>query len=124
MTELQAQMLGTLVRQAREQKNITQEALARSTDIDTRWLRRLEQGEMAKPDANRLLRLAEQLELEPTSIDAMTDDLLYHEAPTTRMNFRAKHRLVITPEQEQELVALAAQMHQENRWKHKPSTGN
>lgn len=116
MTDLQARMLGQLIRQAREKRGVTQDQLARAAKVDKRWLIRLEHGELKKPEANRLMRLSEELELEPISIDAMTDDLLYNEAPSTRMNFRTKHRLVITPMQEQELIALAARMHQENRW--------
>jgi transcriptional regulator with XRE-family HTH domain len=59
---------GTAIRAIRTAKNLGLRTLASSTGIDRGYLSRLERGLIRKPAEERLLRIAEELEVPPAAI--------------------------------------------------------
>jgi transcriptional regulator with XRE-family HTH domain len=97
MTTAQAKQLGALVARARARKGLSLRDLAGQLGLARSWLGYLEQGRYVDPGPDRLARIAEALDLEPTQIDRITRGAVSDGLPDMRTYFRAKYAL--TPEQ-------------------------
>jgi transcriptional regulator with XRE-family HTH domain len=92
LTTTQAQRLGALIAKARLQKDIPQTTLATQLGVAAGWMAGLEQGRFLDPSNERLMRIAEALDIPPKRIERITGSL-----PEMRTYFRAKYDL--SPEQ-------------------------
>jgi transcriptional regulator with XRE-family HTH domain len=97
ITSTQARELGNLIAQARNRKGLTVEAQAAAMGISRSWLGDLELGRYLDPSPDRLVRLSEALDIEPSQIDRLTNGALAEALPGMRTYFRAKYDL--TPEE-------------------------
>jgi len=97
ITTIQARQLGTLIAKARLRKGVPQTALAQQLDVATGWIAGVELGRYLDPSPDRLARLAEVLDIEPSRIDRITKGSVAGSLPGLRTYFRAKYDL--TPEQ-------------------------
>jgi transcriptional regulator with XRE-family HTH domain len=97
MTEAQAQRLGKLIAKARGAKGLTTRQLADRVGVAHGWLSGMEAGRFLEPAPDRLARLADALDIEPTRIDRITKGTVAEGLPGVRTYFRAKYGLA--PEQ-------------------------
>lgn len=97
MTPNQAKRLGTLIAKARARKGISLRDLATEVGVHSSWIGFLEQGRFIDPAPDRLARLAEALDIEPSRIDRIAKGAVAEGLPGIRTYFRAKYDL--TPEQ-------------------------
>lgn len=97
MTPLQAKRLGALLATARKRKGLSYRALATQLGVALGWLAELEMGGFLDPSPDRLTRLAEALDIEPSRIDRITKGSMADSLPEVRTYFRAKYRL--TPDE-------------------------
>ena len=119
MKQQQARMLGELIRQARKRKGLGQAALAKKSGSDLRTIARIEEGQSLNPEINRLALIADALDIEPQSVEKLTDHRLSRELVGTRVYFRAKHGFRLSDKQCREIEAIAARLHQEHSWSEK-----
>lgn len=63
--------LGQLIRTTRIDRGLRQEDLARRTEIATATLRRIEMGEVLGPSVFVVLRLLNELDLDPDQLQAL-----------------------------------------------------
>lgn len=97
MTPSQAKQLGRLIAKARARKGLSYRVLALQLGVAFGWLSELEDGRFVDPAPDRLARLAEVLDIEPSKIDRITQGSMADSLPEVRTYFRAKYGL--TPEQ-------------------------
>lgn len=90
MTQQQAQRLGRLIASARTKKQLSTRALATKTGLSLAWIGELEAGKYLDPASDRLARLAEALEIEPSRIDKQMKGAMAEGLPEPRVYFRAK----------------------------------
>lgn len=93
MTAAQARTLGTLIAKARSKASISTRDLAENVGVAVGWLSGLEQGRFLDPAPDRLARIAEALNIEPSRIDRITRGAVADGLPGMRTYFRAKYDL-------------------------------
>jgi transcriptional regulator with XRE-family HTH domain len=93
LTITQAQRLGALISKARQRKGVAQTALAAQLGVANGWLAGLEAGRFLDPSPERLARIAEALDIEPSRIDRITKGTVAGSLPGMRTYFRAKYDL-------------------------------
>ncbi len=76
-------MIGPLVRQLRQQRNISQEALANAAHVSSGYLSKLERGQYKAPSREVLSRIARALSIPPADLfkEAGLDHLLLEGDP-------------------------------------------
>lgn len=89
MPPAKAKQLGTLLKRHRETQGLSLEAVASEAGMPRSTLLRLERGEFAVPDPDKLQRLAEALGIEPEELFARypAPDGLPDPAPYLRAKF-------------------------------------
>ena len=97
MTPTQARNLGILIAEARARRALTIRDVEATLHIPRSWLGYVEQGRSLTIDPDRLLRLAEFLDIAPARIDRITRGSMARGLPELRTYFRAKYDL--TPDQ-------------------------
>src|SRR5690349_14720290 len=98
MTAAKAKQLGELIAAARYEKGVSLRTLEAELGIPRSWLSDVEQGLFTGPPSpDRLARVAEALEIEPSCVDRLTDGAVAEGLPGIRAYFRAKYD--VTPEQ-------------------------
>jgi transcriptional regulator with XRE-family HTH domain len=97
LTSTQARNLGALIAKARMRHGIPQTALATQLGVAAGWLAGLEQGRFLDPSNQRLVRIAEVLDIESKQIERITRRSVASGLPGMQTYFRAKYDL--TPEQ-------------------------
>ncbi len=97
ITSTQARRLGTLIAQARARKGLSMRDMANQLGVSKGWVGELEHGRYLDPSPDRLARIAEALDIEPSRIDRLTEGTVADSLPGLRTYFRAKYDL--TPEQ-------------------------
>lgn len=93
MNDSQALRLGRLLATARHKRGLSLRALAEIADVSYLWLSRVERGFFNQPAPERIVRLAEALDIDPERIDRMTKGHLASNLPGVRTYFRAKYDL-------------------------------
>lgn len=93
MTTAQARTLGSLIAKARSKTGRSTRDLATTVGVATGWLSGLEQGRFLDPAPDRLARIAEALNIEPSRIDRITRGTVAEGLPGMRTYFRAKSDL-------------------------------
>jgi transcriptional regulator with XRE-family HTH domain len=93
MNETQAIRLGRMLAQARRNKGLSLRVAAERAGIAHVWLTRVEQGRYHNPAPERLVRLAEVLEIDPERIDRITKGHVSSSLPSVRTYFRSKYDL-------------------------------
>lgn len=93
MTPAQAKQLGSLIAKARIRKGLSYRALATQLGVAYGWLAELEMGRFLDTAPDRLARLAEVLDIEPSRIDRITKGTVADSLPEVRTYFRAKYGL-------------------------------
>ena len=91
MTPNQAKQLGALIAKARARIGLSLRDLAGELDVHASWLGHLEQGRYVDPAPDRLARIAEILDIEPSRIDriakgAVAESLPELQAPTSELS--------------------------------------
>lgn len=71
MSKSQLKALGKLVAQARNDRGLTREVVARQAGLAESSLKRLEDGEFARPDPEKLQRIARALDLDVEDLFAL-----------------------------------------------------
>lgn len=89
MNETEAKRLGRAFKKAREDKGRSVWSMMKYEEFDTAWIFRLENGRYANPDPIRLLRYAEAVGLDPSSIDKITGNSVGDSLPSVRTYFRS-----------------------------------
>jgi transcriptional regulator with XRE-family HTH domain len=92
LTQLQAARLARLITGARVRKGISLRSLSKQTGIPLSSLNALELGAIANPPTDRLLRLAEALDIPPSRLDSHMR-AIGEQLPDVRTYFRAKFAL-------------------------------
>jgi transcriptional regulator with XRE-family HTH domain len=93
MTPIQAKQLGRLIAKARARKGQSLRDLASELGVHASWLGFLEQGRYVEPAPDRLARIAEALDIEPSRIDRITRGSVAESLPEIHTYFRAKYDL-------------------------------
>jgi transcriptional regulator with XRE-family HTH domain len=93
MTAAQARQLGKLVASARKKARLSSRALATELGVANGWIAELENGRFVDPAPDRLARLAEVLDIEPSRIERLTKGAMAEGLPGARAYFRAKYDL-------------------------------
>jgi transcriptional regulator with XRE-family HTH domain len=109
LTTNQAKRLGSLITKARLQQGIRQTALAARLGVASGWLAGLEAGRFLDPSPDRLARIAETLDIEPSRIDRITNGTVAGSLPGMRTYFRAKYDL--KPEQIDRIERYIKRLH-------------
>lgn len=112
MTEAQAKRLGELLARHREKQQLSLRTLADRADVDFAWLGRMEQGRYAQPAPERLVRLAEALDIDPVQIDRVSGNYMADSLPSVRTYFRSKEKA--TPEEIAEIEAAIRRIHKKH----------
>lgn len=89
MNQTEAKRLGRAFKKAREDKGRSVWSMMKYEEFDTAWVYRLENGQYANPDPIRLLRYAEAVGLDPTTIDDITGNTTGDSLPSVRTYFRS-----------------------------------
>lgn len=97
MTETQSKKLGELIARARTRRGMSTRQLATRVGVAYGWISGVEAGRFREPAANRVARIAEVLDIEPSRIDRLTKGSIAGGLPGMRTYFRAKYDL--TPDQ-------------------------
>ncbi len=95
MTPAQAKQLGQLIAKARMRKGLSLRDLEAELHIARSWLGYLEQGRSLSVAPDRLARLAELLDIEPSRIDRITRGSVADSLPEVRTYFRAKYGFTV-----------------------------
>ena len=85
--------LGRYVREQREARGLSGQALAAAAGVDKAWLHRLEHGEYASPDPKLLVRLARALEVDVSDLYLAAGLPTGSELPSMKPYLRAKYDL-------------------------------
>ena len=93
MTEPQRTRLGQMVAKARERKGFSTRQLAAATGLSTMWISDLERGRYEQPAPDRLARLGEVLDIDPSRIERITRTSVADALPGMRTYFRATTNL-------------------------------
>ena len=96
MTKDQARALGHLISKARRARGMSKRQLALEIGAANGWIVHLEHGLYLAPSPERLARIAEVLNIDPTRINLLTRGAVADGLPEMRAYFRAKYDL--TPE--------------------------
>lgn len=97
MTPNKAKQVGMLIAKARTRKGLSVRALSAQLGFATGWIARVEAGDYANPSPDRLARLAQALDIEPSRLDRLTKGAVSDGLPEPRVYFRSK--LDLTHEQ-------------------------
>jgi transcriptional regulator with XRE-family HTH domain len=93
LTESQAKQLGTTIAKARLRKGLSQRKLAIEVGMSPGWIEKLEQGVFLDPAPDRLVHIAEVLDIDPGFIDRLSRGNVSQSLPHIRTYFRAKYRM-------------------------------
>ncbi|HWY18462.1 MAG TPA: helix-turn-helix transcriptional regulator [Solirubrobacteraceae bacterium] len=93
MNDAQAVRLGRLLAQARRNKSLSLRAVAELAGVAHLWLMRVEHGLFNQPAPERIMRVAEVLDIDPERIDRITKGHVSNNLPGVRTYFRAKYDL-------------------------------
>ena len=93
MTPTNAKRLGRIISNARKRRHLSIRGLADQLGISFAWLKQLEDGQYLDPSPDRLARIAEALEVEPSSVDRLARGAVSDSLPELRTYFRAKYQL-------------------------------
>jgi transcriptional regulator with XRE-family HTH domain len=93
MTKEQAQRIGRMIAVARRNKGWSLRRLSVETGISHPWLISVERGEYSTPAPDRLIRIAEALNLDPERIERIVKGQISESLPGVRTYFRAKYDL-------------------------------
>jgi transcriptional regulator with XRE-family HTH domain len=74
-TESIAAIFGKVLREQRNARGISQEALALSADVDSTFVSKMERG-IRQPTLTTLCKLSEALEIQPSTLVARVEKLL------------------------------------------------
>jgi transcriptional regulator with XRE-family HTH domain len=85
--------LGTFIRSRRQAVGWSLDDLEIATGLDDAYLGRIERGEIKRPDAGKLARIATALDLPLADIYALAGYTPARRLPTFRRYFRAKYHL-------------------------------
>jgi transcriptional regulator with XRE-family HTH domain len=91
MYQAQATQLGQMIAAARHRKGLSLRDLEQQVRVSRAWLGHLERGVSLSVPPDRLARLADVLELEPTELDRFTVDTMADSLPPLGTYFRAKY---------------------------------
>jgi transcriptional regulator with XRE-family HTH domain len=93
MTETQARALGNIISKARIKKGLSTRELAAAVGVAKGWVSGIESGRFLETSPDRLVRIAEVLDIEPSRIDRITKGAVAEGLPGMRTYFRAKYDL-------------------------------
>jgi transcriptional regulator with XRE-family HTH domain len=93
MTAGQAKQLGALIARTRIRKQLSLRALASRSGMTASWIAHVQAGRFLDPAPDRLARLAEALDIEPSKIDRITKGSMAGSLPELGTYFRAKYDL-------------------------------
>lgn len=89
MTPAQARALGAYCKAARERRAYPLSALGDAIGAPKSWVLRFERGDYLAPRVDRLMTLADALDLDSAVINELTGDYLRQVQPSARTYFRA-----------------------------------
>ena len=93
MTEAQARALGNIISKARTRKGLSTRELASALGVAKGWVSGIETGRFLETSPDRLARIAEVLDIEPSRIDRIVCGAVAEGLPGMRTYFRAKYDL-------------------------------
>ena len=94
MTQSQAKQLGQLIARARQRQNLSVRALAALVGVSSSWISEVETATYLDVSPDRLARVAQVLDIEPSRIDRLTKGSVADSLPELRTYFRAKYDLM------------------------------
>jgi transcriptional regulator with XRE-family HTH domain len=93
MTKEQAKIIGEMIAAARRKQKWSLRQLSVVTGFNHSWLSRLEQGAYASPGLDKLVQIAEVLNIDPKRFERIIKGQVSGNLPGMRTYFRSKYDL-------------------------------
>jgi len=114
MTESQRLSLGQLIRETREKRGMSLRALAKKSGHTHRWLTKIENGKLSRPDPIALAQIAVALGISGKEMNLASGGMISEQLPRTRTYLRAKHEF--SEREAAEVEAVVARIYEERGW--------